>query len=136
MKRSGGNGGSGSGSSGSSLGDSRAGNAYDILGLGRESFEDAKIRVVVRKRPLSRKEKAREDVDIVDMNEDSHVYLHEPRVKVIFFYKLLSFFLMHIPLSFFIFFFQVCVSVCTLTFFILFSFFDVGNKTMKTIFFN
>ena len=43
---------------------------------------DAKIRVVVRKRPLSKKEKAREDVDIVDMNEDNHVYLHEPRVKV------------------------------------------------------
>ena len=78
----GGSAGGGSGNSGSSLGDSRAGNAYDILGLGRESFEDAKIRVVVRKRPLSRKEKAREDVDIVDMNEDSHVYLHEPRVKV------------------------------------------------------
>lgn len=56
--------------------------AFDILGIRKESFTDAKIRVVVRKRPLSRKEKAREDVDIVDMNDQSQVYLHEPRVKV------------------------------------------------------
>ena len=75
-------GGGGGEGGGGSLADSRANNAFDILGLRRESFEDAKIRVVVRKRPLSRKEKAREDVDIVDMNEDNRVYLHEPRVKV------------------------------------------------------
>ena len=64
------------------LGSSQAGNAFAILGLRKEQVDNAKIKVVVRKRPLSRKEKAREDVDIVDMNEHSQVYLHEPRVKV------------------------------------------------------
>ena len=64
------------------LGSSQAGNAFAILGLRKEQVNNAKIKVVVRKRPLSRKEKAREDVDIVDMNEHSQVYLHEPRVKV------------------------------------------------------
>ena len=55
---------------------------YFFFRLNKTREADAKIRVVVRKRPLSKKEKAREDVDIVDMNEDNHVYLHEPRVKV------------------------------------------------------
>jgi kinesin family protein 2/24 len=41
----------------------------------------SKIRVVVRKRPMSRKEKSRGDVDVIEI-KNRELILHEPRVKV------------------------------------------------------
>ena len=52
------------------------GTAADILSLDPDEAARtmaAKIRVVVRKRPLSRKERSRDDLDIVDMDDDQHV---------------------------------------------------------------
>jgi kinesin family member 2/24 len=42
---------------------------------------NSRIRVVVRKRPMSRKEKVKGDVDVVEINENELI-LHEPKVKV------------------------------------------------------
>lgn len=42
----------------------------------------AKIKVVVRKRPLNKKEIARKEDDIVTVHEDAYVTVHEPKLKV------------------------------------------------------
>ena len=57
---------------------SERGTAADILSLDPDETANAmaaKIRVVVRKRPLSRKERSRDDMDIVDMDDDHHMYV-------------------------------------------------------------
>ena len=43
---------------------------------------DAKIKVVVRKRPLTRREVERGDTDILETFDDSRVVLLEPKVRV------------------------------------------------------
>lgn len=40
------------------------------------------IRVVVRKRPLSRTEQNRGEKDVMDIDEGGLVYVHEPKTKV------------------------------------------------------
>lgn len=42
----------------------------------------AKIRVVVRKRPLNKKEIARKEDDIVTVHENAYLSVHEPKLKV------------------------------------------------------
>ncbi|XP_071940282.1 kinesin-like protein KIN-13A [Coffea arabica] len=42
----------------------------------------AKIKVVVRKRPLNKKEIARKEDDIVTVHEDAYLTVHEPKLKV------------------------------------------------------
>ncbi|KAL3648685.1 Kinesin-like protein KIN-13A [Castilleja foliolosa] len=42
----------------------------------------AKIKVVVRKRPLNKKETARKEDDIVTVCDDSYLTVHEPKLKV------------------------------------------------------
>ncbi|KAL3626519.1 Kinesin-like protein KIN-13A [Castilleja foliolosa] len=42
----------------------------------------AKIKVVVRKRPLNKKETARKEDDVVTVYDDSHLTVHEPKLKV------------------------------------------------------
>ncbi|KAH7676648.1 Plus-end-directed kinesin ATPase protein [Dioscorea alata] len=42
----------------------------------------AKIKVVVRKRPLNKKELARKEDDIVTVHENAYLTVHEPKVKV------------------------------------------------------
>lgn len=44
-------------------------------------YVDMAIRVVVRKRPISRSELAKDDNDVVDI-EDGSVFVHEPKTKV------------------------------------------------------
>ena len=41
-----------------------------------------KIRVVVRKRPLTQKENSKGDADVITMTGDQTLYVAEPRVKV------------------------------------------------------
>ena len=43
---------------------------------------DMAIRVVVRKRPISRAELQRGDLDVMEMDEAGGVYIHEPKVRV------------------------------------------------------
>ncbi|KAA8548935.1 hypothetical protein F0562_000619 [Nyssa sinensis] len=42
----------------------------------------AKIKVVVRKRPLNKKEIARKEEDIVTVNDNAYLTVHEPKLKV------------------------------------------------------
>ncbi|KAJ1261761.1 hypothetical protein BS78_09G055800 [Paspalum vaginatum] len=48
---------------------------------GREN-NVAKIKVVVRKRPLNRKELSRKEEDIIDVHDSSFLTVHEPKLKV------------------------------------------------------
>ncbi|THU44091.1 hypothetical protein C4D60_Mb02t03730 [Musa balbisiana] len=43
----------------------------------------AKIKVVVRKRPLNKKEKSRKEDDIVTVNDNACLTVHEPKLKVL-----------------------------------------------------
>ena len=45
-------------------------------------IEDMAIRVVVRKRPISRKELANGDRDVMEVQRRGHVQIHEPKTKV------------------------------------------------------
>ncbi|EPS57740.1 hypothetical protein M569_17077, partial [Genlisea aurea] len=42
----------------------------------------AKIKVLVRKRPLNKKEMTKKEEDIVTVHDDSHLTVHEPKLKV------------------------------------------------------
>ncbi len=46
------------------------------------NVEDMAIRVVVRKRPISRKEVNRGDYDVMEVDSEGRVYLHQPMTKV------------------------------------------------------
>ncbi|KAK4372590.1 hypothetical protein RND71_007974 [Anisodus tanguticus] len=48
----------------------------------------AKIKVVVRKRPLNKKEIARNEDDIVTVSDNDSLTVHEPKLKLIFFEEL------------------------------------------------
>ena len=45
--------------------------------------KDMAIRVVVRKRPLSRQENAKGDKDVLDIEEGGQVFVNEPKIKVL-----------------------------------------------------
>ncbi|KAI3855185.1 hypothetical protein MKW92_036365 [Papaver armeniacum] len=50
--------------------------------IGTNQSNLAKIKVVVRKRPLNKKELSRKEDDIVTVVDDSYISVHEPKLKV------------------------------------------------------
>ena len=47
------------------------------------SFRDMAIRVVVRKRPLSKQEIGRGERDVMEIERGGQIFVHEPKIKVI-----------------------------------------------------
>ena len=48
----------------------------------RAAVADMAIRVVVRKRPISKGELSRGDYDVLEIHPGGNIYVHEPKTKV------------------------------------------------------